>query len=228
MHLNPKDKLYGLPILEIRAVVRDSMEERLRGFDKKAIENQVAKRLEKSRPIAAEVMKSLIKDDYLVLEKEKYEDSYLYKLKPTDKGRRFGVALANPPISRQKADQLLKELIERAKIMNASKEYLYRVDSIKVFGSYLSEKAVLGDLDVAVKVSQILEGEEFTKANFKRVELAIKNGKVFRSFIDQISWPYEEVMLMLKSRKKGLSIHDEILEDVIRLTETRTVYEYES
>lgn len=125
MRINAKNKLYGLQILEIRSVVRDSMEESLRGYDKEAIEDQVAKRLKKSRSIAAEVVKNLINDDYLFLEKEKYEDGYIYKLKPTDKGRRFGVALANPPISRQKVDQLLDELIERAKKINASKEYVY-------------------------------------------------------------------------------------------------------
>lgn len=226
MYLNPKDKLFGQPILKIREVVRAAMKGSLWGDDHPALAREVAKRLDQSPAVAKKVITDLIKADYLILKKEKYEDSFYYKFVETDKGRRFAMSRADPPISREKADLLLGELIEKAKIINASKEYIYRVESVKVFGSYLTDKEILGDLDVAVKISPKLEGKEFVNANFKHIELAIKRGRVFRGFMDQINWPYKEVILKLKTRKKGLSLHDESEDDVVGLTETKTVYTY--
>lgn len=101
------------------------------------------------------------------------------------------------------------------------------VESIKVCGSYLSEKEMLGDLDVAVKVSQRYTGDACTKAIFKRIAAAKKEGRVFRSVMDEIFWPHKEVMLLLKTRKKGLSLHDEDMDDVVGLTETKIVYEFQ-
>lgn len=226
MQLNPKDKLFGQPILKIRTVVRAAMKVQLWGDDKSELENKVAKLLGKSAAVSKKVIADLIHEGYLVLKREKDDGSFYYKLVETDKGRRFGVASANPPISREKADLMLAELIEKAKMINASTKYIYRVESVKVFGSYLSDKATLGDLDVAVKVIQKLEGEVFSQANFKRIETAKKEGRVFRSFTDEISWPYKEVMLKLKTRKKGLSLHDESDDEVVNLTKTKTVYTY--
>ncbi|NEN22799.1 hypothetical protein G3O08_04705 [Cryomorpha ignava] len=226
MRLDPKDKLFGQPILEVRAVVKAAMKRLLWGDTKSELEMKIAKRLKKSRAIACKVMEGLIDENYLILEKKTDDNEIYYNLAETEKGFGFGMASANPPISRQKADLLLAEIIEKAKRVNGSKEYLYRVETLKVFGSYLTDKEILGDLDVAVKVSPKLEGEAFVEANFKHVAAAKKNGRAFQSFFQEIEWPYKEVIQMLKTRKKGLSLHDEDSDEVVRLTETRTVYTF--
>jgi len=41
-----------------------------------------------------------------------------------------------------------------------------------------------------------------------RVDLAKQNGRVFRSWFDELTWSYKEVWLRLKSRSRGLSLHD--------------------
>lgn len=70
--------------------------------------------------------------------------------------------------------------------MNASEKYVYRIAHLKVLGSYLSEKTILGDLDVAVKIVPKYKGDAFTEENFKRIAVAKRNGRRFRSVMDEI------------------------------------------
>ena len=44
----------------------------------------------------------LIEEDYIVIEEVEYSEVIQYEVSETTKGRRFGVAAANPPISRAK------------------------------------------------------------------------------------------------------------------------------
>ena len=226
MKIDPKEKLYGQPVLKIRQVVKHAMQDRLFGKTKAAIIEEVSKILVQPIAVSKQIMEQLIVDDYLVLNKVKYINTFQHELKETDKGRRFGVATADPAITRKKADELLAELIERAKAINANNNLVYTVECIKVFGSYLGDKELLGDLDVAVKLTRKYEGDDFTKQNEKRIAIAFKNGRQFPNYISQIYWPYTEVMLLLKTKKKGLSLHDEDSDEVIKKTDTRLVYEF--
>lgn len=226
MQINSKEILFGQPILKIREVVRQAMKGRLWGNSKAEVAIRVAKVLKQSEDVAKQLIKRLVEDDYLILTKEKLSDVYQYELTETEKGRRFGIANASKPISRQKATQLLNELIERAKSINENGELIYLVESIKVFGSYLSDKDTLGDLDVGVKLTRKYKPGDFTKHNQKRIALAKANGRQFSNSTEQLIWPHREVMLMLKGRQRGLSLHDEDEDDVIKMTETKMVYHY--
>jgi hypothetical protein len=202
------------------------MMERLKSFDRNYIEKRVAGLLNQSKIVAKKVINDLLKEGYLELNKAKHGSKAFYELIETEKGRRLGVATANPAISRQKAEQLLNELIERAKQINVSDELLYYVEKIKVFGSYLSDKNTLGDLDVAVKLIRKYDGDRFMKENQKRVHQAIQEGRRFANYVDQVYWPQREVMLLLKTKKKGLSLHDEDNDEVVKNTATKVVYEF--
>jgi predicted nucleotidyltransferase len=226
MRINPKEKLYGQPVLKIREVVRYAMQERLFRRTKALIIEEVSKILIQPKVISKQIIEKLIADEYLVLSKVKYVNFFQYELKETEKGRRFGIATADPAITRQKADALLNELIERAKAINANEDLVYIVERIKVFGSYLSNKDMLGDLDVAVKLTRKYEGNDFTKQNQQRISIALKNGRQFSNYINEIYWPHTEVMLMLKTKKKGLSLHDEDADEIIKKTGNQLVYEF--
>lgn len=226
MRINPKDTLFDQPILKIRAVVRDAMMERLKSISKDYIYERVAMLLKQPKPIARKIIKQLVKEGYLVLQKVNYINVFQYELTETEKGRRFGVATANPAISRQKAEQLLNDLIERAKHVNDTKKLVYFVESIKVFGSFLSQKEILGDLDVAVKLTRKCEADKFMKVSQQRIQLAINKGRRFSNYIEEIFWPHREVMLLLKARQKGLSLHDEESDEVINKTKSKIVYEF--
>ncbi len=227
MIINPKETLFDQPILKIREVVRNAMSEKLWGRSKTIITGKVAKILKQSTSISKQVVEQLIREEYLIYKKEKFGKTIQYQLEATEKGRQFGLATATEPISREKATQLLNQLVERAKTINSNNELVYFVESIKVFGSYLSDNDSLGDLDVGVKLTRRLESDEFTQQNQKRIELARANGRSFSNYLDEIAWPHTEVMLMLKARKKGLSLHNEEIDDVIRITKTKLVYQYD-
>jgi len=226
MRINPKDKLYDQPILKIREILRHAMQERFFESTKPLIIAEISKILLQSTAVSEQIVEQLIRDQYLILKEVTAANTLHYELVATDKGRRFGIATANTAITRQKADELLNDLIERAKTINANDDLVYVVERIKVFGSYLSNKELLGDLDVAVKLTRKYEGIDFTNRNQKRIITASQNGRKFSSYMDQISFPHTEVMLMLKTKKKGLSLHDEDTDEIIKITKTTLVYEY--
>ena len=50
--------------------------------------------------------------------------------------------------------------------------------------------------------------EEFLAITGKRVEAARTRGRSFSSFIEELDWPRREVLLHLKARTRGLSLHE--------------------
>lgn len=119
-------------------------------------------------------------------------------------------------------------MLERVEKLNANNELAYIIESVKVFGSYLSGKDVLGDLDVAIKLMRRVEGNEFKKLREKRIRIALQKGRQFSNFLQQAYWPQHEVILLLKTKKKGLSLHDEESDEVVNRTKCKIVYEYKN
>jgi len=226
MQINSKENLFGQPILKIREIVRHAMNKRLWGRSESEIILKVAKILKQSNSLAEQVVKQMIKEDYLFRKKLKYGVDYQYELKETIKGRRLGITKANPPISREKATRLLNELIERARVINANDELVYFVESLKVFGSYLSDKEVLGDLDVGIKLIRKYDNGNFRQKSEQRSDLAIENGRRFSNSTDELFWSETEVLLMLKAKQRGLGLHKLDEDEVFKVTETRLVYHY--
>lgn len=226
MQIKSSQTLFDQPILKIRNIIRHAIAERLNGLNKDAVVEEVARLLGEPTSVAKRVFKSLIEQDYLTIKREKIAGKYYVVVTETEKGRRLGVTRANPPITREKAGLLLKELLERVKAVNNTAEFVYRVETVKVFGSYLSDQELLGDIDVAVKLGRKVEGDEFMKRNNERVKLAFRWGRTFSNYVDQIYWPHREVWLALTTRKKGLSLHDEDSDEILKKTEFKVVYQY--
>jgi len=226
MLINPKEILFGQPVLKIREVIRNAMQEKLWGSSQAVVVGKVANILKQPNAVAKQLIEQLKQEDYLSLKKEKFGAKFQYELTVTEKGRRFGMASATSPISRQKATQMLNELLERAKTINSNDELVYLVESIKVFGSYLSDKDLLSDLDVGFKLTRRYTGGDFTVHNQKRIDFAKSTGKSFSSFVDEICWPHQEIKLALKNRQRNLSLHDLETDEVFNVTETKLVYQY--
>lgn len=225
MRINSKQILLGYPILKIREVIRHAMAGRLSGIKKAEIINEIATVLGGTIKDAKLVFEQLIKEEYLIFEKKKIGNNLYLEVTETEKGRRLGVTRANPPITRAKADLLLSELLERVEKINSDTDLVYKVEKVSVFGSYLSGQEILGDIDVAIKLEKKVSGDEFISKNEERIKLAHKNGRTFSSFIDQLYWPRQEVMLQLNTRKKGLSLHYDGDDEVLNRTETKTVFQ---
>lgn len=123
----------------------------------------------------------------------------------TETGRELIRASAAERLRRTTAQVALAEFIERLKQVNRDARYLCAVRKAVVFGSFLSDKERLGDVDVAVDIaSRIpLQGnwaEQFLKH-------ARESGRYFGTFDAELDWPRREVLLALKARKRTISIH---------------------
>ena len=103
---------------------------------------------------------------------------------------------------------------------------VFLVERMEIFGSYLTEKELLGDLDVGVKLTRRYNDSRFTKHNQERIKLAKSGGRKFNNSTDELNWSFWEVILMLKARKRGLSIHDISEDKVFNVTKTKVVYQF--
>lgn len=225
MRIAPKDTLFGHSILKVREVIRMAMKEQLSAYKKDDIIKFISNKLALSIPVSKKLFRDLISEEYLEVKNQKFRDKNFWIVRETEKGRHLGVTRANPPISRAKADLLLQELLERVREVNRSKEYVYKVVKVGVFGSYLTNASVLGDLDVAVALERKAMGNTYMELCKKRIAIAFKKGRRFNNYIEELDWPRREVLMHLSTRKKGLSMHIEGDDEVLKKATLKIVYQ---
>jgi predicted nucleotidyltransferase len=124
----------------------------------------------------------------------------------TNLGEEVARASAARRISRETADAALMEFMKRVQTVNASPVYLYSVKFVAVFGSFLERRSNLGDVDVAVDLKSRVAFDE--RHNWVEIfqQHAWESGKSFSAWDEEIDWPRQEVLLVLKSRKRSISI----------------------
>ena len=133
-----------------------------------------------------------------------------------------GLALANASaarlITRRTANRVLREFMDRVQVINAGDEYPYKVESVVLFGSLLSDKERLGDVDLAVELlPATINNQEFVKRCNYRYFLAVADLRHFYSESDWMAWPIIEILRFLKSRSRSLALHN--LDDLMRMHE---------
>lgn len=95
------------------------------------------------------------------------------KLLPTELLRRLAVASVSHGLPRADAERLLERVVRKAREINADPTvHCGRIVRIAVFGSYLSDKPVLGDLDLAIEVLELLALKERRRRILKEIRLA--------------------------------------------------------
>lgn len=119
----------------------------------------------------------------------------------------LGIQLRNAKfvrrITRHEAEKLVSELLNRVAQVNERDELTHRVTEVRVFGSYVTDKPDLGDVDLAVK---------YTPRRPTHVEeakrRAAQSGKTMSNFLQIITYGTQEIRQILKSRNPYLSIHE--------------------
>lgn len=101
---------------------------------------------------------------------------------------------------RTKAERALIGIVERAKANNADPGRCYDITEFVVFGSYVSDKAMLSDLDVAVRFKARYPTDSIEFEN-KRNEYKGRNELM------RYDWPNQSLMLYLRRRNPYISIH---------------------
>ncbi len=125
------------------------------------------------------------------------------------RGQALANASAAKPITRKTADRLLQGFIERVHDLNSRPEYLFRVESVALFGSMLSDTDRLGDVDLAIELqSKAADEMEFRNWSQSRRSAARTKGKRFASTFESAAWPTLEIYLYLKSGSRSLSLHE--------------------
>lgn len=111
----------------------------------------------------------------------------------TDKKKNIG-------ITKSSAENLIKELIERAKLGNElpKEEMPFRVLKLEVFGSFLTDKEKLGDIDIAFEMEC-----KYLPPHQMYSDYSNKNVKASMSVLK--AWPFS--IMFLRNKKKSYSFH---------------------
>ena len=114
----------------------------------------------------------------------------------------------NVGIKRGKADEIIAWLRERALIVNADPQFLYGVARLIVFGSYLTDKVKLGDLDIAIEL-----GPKCKRVHLHEELLCMEQERsvpvhIQRDLVARVFWPRWKVMRALLGRNYAISFHE--------------------
>lgn len=127
-----------------------------------------------------------------------------------ERGWRFSAKSLIKPLPRKAAKPLIAELIERARTINRTPDFLFYVRQISVFGSYLDKTASeLGDIDIAVWFSDKRDDYGGDYEKFKQLVIARAHAKApFRNFapLDEYDFVKHEAYKFLKNRNRYLQI----------------------
>ncbi len=115
-------------------------------------------------------------------------------------------------ISRKTADRIVSEVVERAKEINAAPypKFMHFVKKIAVFGSYLTDKEKLGDVDIAVLLERRREGDcgKHCDPQDDFYECVRMHNKNVYGFFQVMDFPYTIARQTLRNKSKSLSIHE--------------------
>lgn len=129
------------------------------------------------------------------------------EFKLTTKGDALALARATPPMKRAHADLLLADVLRIAQEINSDGTSPDYVAELYVFGSYLSDKPTIGDLDVGFNLARREQGmtsDEWCDWSHKFGNAFLPYG----SFIDRLYWSRTSVLRKLKRRRARIALHD--------------------
>ena len=193
MNLDKNTIICGHPAEFIRKV--------LRGL--KAVEFGHTFRKDMEEKAAEELFTQLENEEYISFD---YTTDNVRSISITVKGRILAEAVFTASIKRKTADKRIAELIRRAIRINASGDYLYTVKRMFVFGSYLSGKERLGDVNVDV----VLE-PRYPEDIQNQKEQGYISYAIFKIFHDRDYYlpicALDRVKGYLKNRSTSLRLH---------------------
>jgi len=198
MRLDRGDRIAGLDGLQLR--------DYFRRFGSAYVNcATVVKEFSVTRRKAQNILEELLKLDMICL-CELQGKGEMVSYETTMKGNALGMAKASRPITRASAERVLRELLGRVLAVNDRPELAYRVESVVVFGSYLSKVERLNDLDIAVELKPRRDdGASFRSLRNESMERARTSGRRFRNVVEEVGWPQIEVLSILKNRSRTIS-----------------------
>lgn len=159
-----------------------------------------------TKPGAEQFIGDLVRLE-LIRKHESQIEENITSYETTIAGNALGIAKAGKRVPRESAERILREFLNRARSVNEQRHLADVVESGVVFGSYLSKKEHLNDLDIAVE----LKGRENDKAaqeilEKERLAKAFESGRRFANIVEELYWPQTEVLRILKNRSRTISL----------------------
>lgn len=195
MRVEPNDMIAGVRARDLRDYFR-----RLRG--RAFVAHDLIEELGVSEGEATQIVQVLQAQGLIEPEPNPFDDRSWFNL--TTNGNQLALAKFTKRFSRETAEALLHDAIARAKAINADDDLVYRVSELRVFGSFLTDAADLGDLDLAYELEVRRPGEDIVEASLVRAKVA---GAAVRSFLAQITYGETEVVRLLRGKSPRLSLH---------------------
>jgi len=211
MRINSKDKICGFPILKIRDLLKQY---------KSHNTETIVHFLSISKTQAKDVLKNLTLQGYLEIVKNDKQISH----QNTIKGNSLAMGKAIASLSKVRANNLFGEFMDRVKEVNHNETYLFKIDRVLLFGSFLLDLEFVNDIDIAIEITRKEFADETWEAKDKaKVREAANKSVRFDSFISELLYSYNEVIKFLRAKSSYISIHT--MEDGI-LNQTKTVQVY--
>lgn len=214
MRLDPNEQIAGLPVLEVRKLLRQTI-------DTQAWNLLFIKRL---LPLSTLKARTLLAE---MLAQELIEPSPTFRgmWRNTSNGNAFAGATAAKPLRRESAQKSLDEFMERVRYVNSVDcPFISWIGKVVLLGSMLTDRPRVSDVDISVRLDRKYKGEAHSEASTERVQAAIRNGRHFPGYIQQLCWPEREIWLYLKNRVRSISLI-EWNEDWLRTQPHKVLYE---
>jgi predicted nucleotidyltransferase len=196
-------RILGRPLAEVRRVLRLDAGE---GFDIEAARQRIAGDDYAVRRFLAD----LTTDEWLIQDRPDH-----WTATPKAKELQFE---SRGRLTRAKADGLVAQLLARVRAVNGDPKYAFKVDSVVLFGSYLSNRDRIGDVDVAIALRPRLRNKDAQEA---LEESARSRGTESRNIVERLFRPRREVRQALKARSSWLDVRD--VSELDELLQTRRV-----
>lgn len=211
-------KIAGVPAHLVRNVLRKC---------EHVDQGEIARGCKIQESHAVEVIRELLSGGYI--KHDEGWSEYIHKqfncnyasYAKTRKASTLENASAVSKMPRKRGDKIIADLLTRVREINANTDYLFRIPTLIVYGSYARSSEFISDVDIAYELQPKWERGtgEFERLSNERIRLARTNGRRFGNIVEELYWPEKEVLLHLKKRVTNLSIHP--LDDFVAIAKER-------
>jgi hypothetical protein len=195
VRITSNQKIAGYPAVRIRQLMRETV-------GRSITLRYVREILQCSDSAAIRLLNDLRNEGFVHSVRDHFE--------PSTKGSALAMATAAAPLRRETAERLIAAVIQRAQAINADSKWAYRIGLLVLFGSCVCRTDRPNDVDIACELVPRWNGER--QQEQEQMRRAARSER-FRNLSEWATWPKLEVVRFLKSRARGLSIHE--LEDWI-------------
>jgi hypothetical protein len=184
-------RVLGRPLRQVRSIIRLNNGE---GFTFEEASDRFSPR---DFYAVRRLLADLVTDEWIV---QDASDHWVL----TDKARELQTK-SRGKLSRDRADGLLAEFVDRVHRMNNGGDYAFKVDTVVVFGSYLSALPKIGDIDIALK----LRPRKQSKAEQDALEKLIRDkAPSGLNMVEHLGWPKTEVKRTLQAGSAFIELRD--------------------